>query len=67
MGLAHEKKSYLQEKTIFLKLALLSKFLEYSVGIAEKYGSLSNGGLEEARDFVVDEIRRRKREALEEK
>lgn len=48
-------------------ILFLSKFLEYSVGIAEKYGSLSNGGLEEARDFVVDEIKRRKREALEEK
>ena len=46
-------------------ILFLSKFLEYSVGIAEKYGSLSNGGLQEARDFVVDEIERRKRETLE--
>ncbi len=55
------------EFTVVQLVLFLSKFLEYSVGIAEKYGSLSNGGLEEARDFVVDEIRRRKREALEEK
>ena len=55
------------EFTVVQLVLFLSKFLEYSVGIAEKYGSLSNGGLEEARDFVVDEIKRRKREALEEK
>ena len=53
------------EFTVVQLVLFLSKFLEYSVGIAEKYGSLSNGGLEEARDFVVDEIKRRKREALE--
>lgn len=46
-------------------ILFLSKFLEYSVGIAEKYGSLSNSGLQEARDFVVEEIERRKHEALE--
>lgn len=55
------------EFTVVQLVLFLSKFLEYSVGIAEKYGSLSNGGLEEARDLVVDEIKRRKREALEEK
>lgn len=55
------------EFTVVQLVLFLSKFLEYSVGIAEKYGSLSNGGLGEARDFVVDEIKRRKREALEEK
>lgn len=55
------------EFTVVQLVLFLSNFLEYSVGIAEKYGSLSNGGLEEARDFVVDEIKRRKREALEEK
>ena len=55
------------EFTVVQLVLFLSKFLEYSVGIAEKYGSLSNGGLEEARDFVVDEIKRRKREVLEEK
>lgn len=55
------------EFTVVQLVLFLSKFLEYSVGIAEKYGSLSNGGLEEARDFVADEIKRRKREALEEK
>ncbi|UKI31658.1 MAG: hypothetical protein L6W00_28660 [Lentisphaeria bacterium] len=53
------------EFTVVQLVLFLSKFLEYSVGIAEKYGSLSNGGLGEARDFVVEEIERRENERKE--
>ena len=43
----------------------LSNFLEYAVGIAEKKGRLSPGGLIEAKKFVVDEIARRENEDKE--
>lgn len=45
----------------------LSNFLEYAVGIAEKKGRLSPGGLIEAKKFVVDEIARRENERKEQK